>query len=237
MSSSDDSDSDYDPNETAVEAIDESEKVDLIDIPVVRKNKIDSLFSEMQSQDAEYMLKSRKKASQTVNTAIDGVSNKKLSILKSIFGSEGALKVAGNAGRKRMRNENGDADIKAAALEAAKKVKKTLKVQEIVKFAGKEITIEKSVMSLSTQPITAPKQITDSGLDKVIEDIKGAKTISTVNKSSIDWENFKEKEGLESDLAIASKSGYLNRKDFLERCDVRAFESERDLRAQTSSKL
>lgn len=42
---------------------------------------------------------------------------------------------------------------------------------------------------------------------KILEDIKGPQAISTVTKSVHDWENFKEKEGLEDDLAGASKDG------------------------------
>lgn len=60
--------------------------------------------------------------------------------------------------------------------------------------------------------------------------MKGPQTVSTVAKSSLDWDNFKDKEGLEDDLAVASKDGYLTRKEFLQRCDERAFENEREKR-------
>ena len=48
------------------------------------------------------------------------------------------------------------------------------------------------------------------GLDKVLEELQGPKTISTVAKSSIDWDNFKEAEGLEDELAKAQKDGYVD---------------------------
>ena len=35
-------------------------------------------------------------------------------------------------------------------------------------------------------------------------------------------------EGLEDDLAVAAKDGYLTRKEFLQRCDYRSYEKERD---------
>lgn len=47
------------------------------------------------------------------------------------------------------------------------------------------------------------------GLDKVLEELQGPKAISTVAKSSIDWDNFKEAEGLEDELAKAQKDGYV----------------------------
>lgn len=40
-----------------------------------------------------------------------------------------------------------------------------------------------------------------SALDQALNLIKGPKAINTVSKSSMDWENYKEKEGLQDDLA------------------------------------
>jgi len=68
-----------------------------------------------------------------------------------------------------------------------------------------------------------------------LDTIKGPKTVSTVAKSNFDWETYKEKEGLEDELATATKEGFLTRKDFLERCDHRAYEQERDDRLLKSS--
>jgi hypothetical protein len=55
---------------------------------------------------------------------------------------------------------------------------------------------------------SAPKKATGA-LDKVLSDIKGPQAISTVAKSSYDWESFKEEENLEDDLAKATKDGYV----------------------------
>ena len=46
-----------------------------------------------------------------------------------------------------------------------------------------------------------------SALDGVLDSIKGPKTVSTVAKSNYDWETYKEKEGLEDELAAATKDG------------------------------
>ncbi|XP_058011228.1 craniofacial development protein 1 isoform X2 [Ahaetulla prasina] len=56
--------------------------------------------------------------------------------------------------------------------------------------------------------------------------------MSTLEKSKLDWENFKEEEGIGDELAIHNrgKDGYLERRAFLERVDYRQFEHERDLR-------
>lgn len=45
------------------------------------------------------------------------------------------------------------------------------------------------------------------GIDQVLNTIKGPKLVSTVAKSSMDWDVYKEKEGLEEDLQAAAKDG------------------------------
>uniref|UniRef100_A0A8D1TAQ9 Craniofacial development protein 1 n=2 Tax=Sus scrofa TaxID=9823 RepID=A0A8D1TAQ9_PIG len=56
--------------------------------------------------------------------------------------------------------------------------------------------------------------------------------MSTLEKSKLDWESFKEEEGIGEELAIHNrgKEGYIERKAFLDRVDHRQFEIERDLR-------
>ena len=68
------------------------------------------------------------------------------------------------------------------------------------------------------------------GLDSVLATIKGPQSVNTVTKSAFDWQSHKAKEGLEDELKDAAKGGYLSRKDFLERVDVRTYEKERDAR-------
>ena len=41
----------------------------------------------------------------------------------------------------------------------------------------------------------------------MLNTIKGPKLVNTVIKSSMDWDNYKEKEGLEEDLQAAAKDG------------------------------
>ena len=45
------------------------------------------------------------------------------------------------------------------------------------------------------------------GIDDVLDTMKGPRVVSTVDKSSMDWTNFKEQEGLEDTLATAAKEG------------------------------
>ena len=47
-----------------------------------------------------------------------------------------------------------------------------------------------------------------SALDSALSEIQGPKAMSTITKSSIDWDNFKEKEGIEEELETAGQDGY-----------------------------
>lgn len=46
-----------------------------------------------------------------------------------------------------------------------------------------------------------------SALDSVLDTMKGPKVVSTVAKSNMDWDVYKEKEGLEDELSAATKDG------------------------------
>lgn len=53
-----------------------------------------------------------------------------------------------------------------------------------------------------------------------------------VTKSSMDWETYKAAQGIEGEMEQATKDGkgYLNKQEFLQRCDVRKFETELEAR-------
>ncbi|RUS76980.1 hypothetical protein EGW08_015267 [Elysia chlorotica] len=76
------------------------------------------------------------------------------------------------------------------------------------------------------------------GLSSVLSKIGKKNKMGTLEKSKIDWDSFKRKEGIEQDLKIHNKGkeGYTERMAFLNRTDQRQFELERDLRLSSSSK-
>eukprot|EP01126_Amoeba_proteus_P043095 TRINITY_DN4707_c0_g2_i7.p1 TRINITY_DN4707_c0_g2~~TRINITY_DN4707_c0_g2_i7.p1 ORF type:complete len:223 (-),score=44.97 TRINITY_DN4707_c0_g2_i7:128-796(-) len=59
---------------------------------------------------------------------------------------------------------------------------------------------------------------------------KGKKKISTLQKSSLDWQNFKSKNNLDDELEQQTKDGFLERQAFLARSDLRQFEVEKQVR-------
>jgi hypothetical protein len=109
-------------------------------------------------------------------------------------------------------------------------------ITETKRFAGRDITVEKTVRvdqkhaARSTEEDPAARaRAPKAGLDQVLAEISGPSKISTVAKTSADWDQFKTKTGMEEELekqATGSKA-YLVKKDFLQRVDERRFEKEK----------
>jgi len=75
------------------------------------------------------------------------------------------------------------------------------------------------------------------GLSNFLACLKNSKRqkLGTLEKSRMDWESFKRDAGIEEELQtqIKSKTGYLERQDFLQRSDLRTFEIEKNVRTKT----
>ncbi|EQC35575.1 hypothetical protein SDRG_06864 [Saprolegnia diclina VS20] len=94
-------------------------------------------------------------------------------------------------------------------------LKQDATVTQVLKFAGQEYTVKKSAADKKT------------GLDAIVDALQQPKKVSTIEKSSMDWDSFKEKEGIVDELEQYTKDGYLEKKDFLHRVDLRKFELEK----------
>ncbi|XP_038662699.1 craniofacial development protein 1 isoform X2 [Scyliorhinus canicula] len=134
-----------------------------------------------------------------------------------------------------------------------------VKITKVFDFAGEEVKVTKEVdvaskeakiflknqnevqeKGLPAVPATVEVGVpTGSGVKRqsaignILGKMGGKKQkMSTLEKSKIDWEAFKEKEGIGDELAIYNrgKEGYIERKAFLDRVDHRQFELERDIR-------
>ncbi|XP_072374405.1 craniofacial development protein 1 isoform X2 [Scyliorhinus torazame] len=134
-----------------------------------------------------------------------------------------------------------------------------VKITKVFDFAGEEVKVTKEVDAASKEakiffknqnevqekdlpavPATVEVGVpTGSGVKRqsaignILGKMGGKKQkMSTLEKSKIDWEAFKEKEGIGDELAIYNrgKEGYIERKAFLDRVDHRQFELERDIR-------
>lgn len=144
---------------------------------------------------------------------------------------------------------------KADELEKPKESEK-VKITKVFDFAGEEVRVTKEVDAASKEAKSFLKQtekekpqalVTSaatplpagsgikrtSGMSSLLGKIGAKKQkMSTLEKSKLDWESFKEEEGIGEELAIHNrgKEGYIERKAFLDRVDHRQFEIERDLR-------
>lgn len=106
-------------------------------------------------------------------------------------------------------------------------------IKEVKKFAGKEIIVERTISVLTggspaiapTSEIVAPK----SNLDSVLATMEDPVKISTVTKTSSDWDRFKETSGLTEEIEkkALGKDAFLLKKDFLQRVDQRQFVHEK----------
>ncbi|KGL73164.1 Craniofacial development protein 1, partial [Tinamus guttatus] len=126
-----------------------------------------------------------------------------------------------------------------------------LTITKVFDFAGEEVRVTKEVDAASKEAKSFLKQQekTQSGAPAPLPTVSGVKRpsgmssllgkiaskkqkMSTLEKSKLDWESFKEEEGIGEELAIHNrgKDGYIERKAFLERVDHRQFEIERDIR-------
>nr|XP_025963177.1 craniofacial development protein 1 [Dromaius novaehollandiae] len=126
-----------------------------------------------------------------------------------------------------------------------------LTITKVFDFAGEEVRVTKEVDATSKEAKSFLKQQEkmQSGTPASLPTVSGVKRpsgmssllgkitskkqkMSTLEKSKLDWENFKEEEGIGEELAIHNrgKDGYIERKAFLERVDHRQFEIERDIR-------
>eukprot|EP00635_Sarcinochrysidales_sp_CCMP3193_P000906 CAMPEP_0118906592 /NCGR_PEP_ID=MMETSP1166-20130328/10296_1 /TAXON_ID=1104430 /ORGANISM="Chrysoreinhardia sp, Strain CCMP3193" /LENGTH=522 /DNA_ID=CAMNT_0006845915 /DNA_START=101 /DNA_END=1666 /DNA_ORIENTATION=- len=137
--------------------------------------------------------------------------------------ADDALKIIARARRAREKRR---AEPTMSAKEAADLAVTTRDVVLTRTFAGEKIELTQTVDASTTAHAQQPK----AGIDAVIDELKGPKAVTAVAKSAYDWDSFKQKEGLEDSLRDASRKGYLNNQDFLQRVDVRQFEKERDQR-------
>ncbi|KAM7345299.1 yeti [Cochliomyia hominivorax] len=136
-----------------------------------------------------------------------------------------------------------------------------VKITEVLDFAGEEVRIEREVDASSIkenkaatippakkQPFSRimpgaaikraiPTAATGSsaGLGSILNQLGKKKKLSVLEKSQMDWNSFKQTEGIDEQLQTFNKGkdGYLERQDFLQRTDLRQFEIEKNLRQST----
>ncbi|KAF5303994.1 hypothetical protein FQA39_LY01779 [Lamprigera yunnana] len=118
-----------------------------------------------------------------------------------------------------------------------------IKVTEVFKFAGEEVKVEKEVTKtdvnskVSHVPSSSNRAKPKGGLGSILNQLGKKTKINTLEKSKLDWDQFKKEEQIEDELSAygKSKDGYLEKQDFLQRADLRQFEIEKGLRSNIRS--
>jgi Bucentaur or craniofacial development len=148
--------------------------------------------------------------------------DKTLEILEEMFGPRGAAQILSRSTLlrpvKRLPLPDTVADVMT---------------EEVRHYAGQSIVVQRKVVATTVMASdTKPQSIKTSGLDILLQELDGPSKLTTVAKTSADWDQFKVKEGLDDDLTkqAQGKNAFLKKKDFLDRVDARRFEVEKEVR-------
>ena len=105
---------------------------------------------------------------------------------------------------------------------------RTKNVVEKKKFAGRTIEVIRQVANPDDEDDNSNSRTKGANnLDSLLTDLAGPSKVSTIAKTSSDWDTFKDKKGVGEELEKNNKNGYLTKKDFLNRVDQRQFELEK----------
>lgn len=173
----------------------------------------------------------------------------KRSVLAAIFGARSAARLAARAAF--VAKTAGPRPAGGGMLRLERRV-----VADVKRFAGQEIRVERVVLvpvmagdvaagcaapppsGTETAAAAAPKA---KGVDDLLSEMDRPEKLSTMSKTSADWDLFKAKN---SDAALTEQlesqaqgnAAYLVKKDFLTRVDARRFELEKAKREQARAK-
>ncbi|KAJ8003192.1 hypothetical protein DPEC_G00166840 [Dallia pectoralis] len=162
---------------------------------------------------------------------------------------------ASQATTKQQAQPKNSTQIPKAAVEPQQAEPPKVTITKIFDFAGEEVRVTKEVdadskeakcflkdkeensdvPTVSSRPESrsltpGPSVKRPTGMSSILNRLGGKKQkMSTLEKSKMDWDAFKDEEGIGDELAIHNrgKEGYVERKNFLERVDHRTFELEK----------
>lgn len=138
-------------------------------------------------------------------------------------------------------------DFSGQTVDSDKEQQKNVQKQtETYDFAGEEVKVEKiGPAKLNTQDSRPVKRTSaghvasvkskPSGLSGALGAIAKKQKMSTLEKSRLDWTNFKTERGISEEVETHNKGkeGFLDKQEFLSRSDYRQFEIEKGIRQKT----
>jgi len=111
---------------------------------------------------------------------------------------------------------------------------------KIFEFAGETVEVQSKVSVAPKAPavVAGVKRPGGGGLSSVLNQLTKKNKLSVLDKTKLDWDGFKQNEGITEELQTHNRGreGFLERKDFLQRTDLRQFEIEKNMRMTTRRK-
>ncbi|KAL0040940.1 hypothetical protein WJX79_010750 [Trebouxia sp. C0005] len=135
-------------------------------------------------------------------------------------------------GKGADEDSNQRAAAAAAAAAAAQGKTESKTITETRRFAGKDIQYKRAATEHDAKA-TKAQDIKKGGLDALLGSLQQAKKVNVLDKSRMDWGDFKSSDvKVDEELEGYKKSGdkYLDKVDFLKRAELRQYEKERDQR-------
>lgn len=223
---------------------------DISSLSITKQKAVDDAFNELFGFN--YTDNTTSKSSSKIPVKSKSAIQKQKNILSSIFGKHSSAKLMSSS-----KATAAMARPKVSSSGGMMRLERRV-VKEVKRFAGQEICVEKVVMmpifsstpnstdeskpSSSSQPVAAAATSTSTstnrkakGLDNLLTEMSRPEKLSTISKTSTDWDLFKSKnkdvtlkEQLES--RAEGNEAFLVKKDFLDRVDQRKFELEKEER-------
>ena len=164
--------------------------------------------------------------------------DRRLDLLERVFGAARAAKLLSTSSSVVMQRQL----VRRAPRPSASGTNEM--VTETRVFAGKEIQVQRRALGRQEakkdglKPPPADSATNPKGIDSLLQKISGPNQLSTVAKTSADWDSFKTEAGMEEQLEqqAQGKGAFLVKQDFLQRVDERRFEHERTKRDQERAK-
>ena len=241
--------SDDDENDVSMEAEDIEQHV----LSITKQKAVDDAFLELFGYT---YVPTTIKSNGKISVKASSRSAKQRRILSRMFGKRSCVQLMSraksNAALVKPKPSSG------GMIRLEKRV-----IKEVKRFAGQEISVEKVVMvpvmmaastqggspgvtlqsnskSIASKPTAKPNPVPAKGLDSLLTTLSRPEKLSTISKTSADWDLFKTKNApeIKEDLEnqARGKEAYLVKKDFLNRVDERRFEIEKGERDRERAK-
>lgn len=210
-------DGNEDSNSLVKENQDAQDVASAMEAELKRKAELDALF-ESELGSAPPRPKKAKTSRPSTSLSAATALKKKSKSTKSM-----AFRMPGSSKPKKPASTT----LKTNTPQASENV---VEVTKTFDFAGENVTVTKTVAadSREAKAFAAKKasqaQPKSSGLSSILTQMSKKATMSTISKSQLDWEGYKQNAGIEEDLKNHNKDGYLEKVGFMQRAEMREHE-------------